>query len=490
MAKTPQEKIITGLKLRQYRQEAGWSFDELSKRTGISVSYLNEIEKGKKSPQTPTLVKIADAFGVKVSELTSSQFSKQLAPIGALIESNFLDELPFEIFGISTQQVVEIMARAPERVHAFISAMIEIAKNYSFRQEHFFLAALRAYQEMNMNYFPEIEAEAYAFIQEHQLERPSSAHSQRLEEILLDISGCVVDDTALDQLKELKQLRSVFVPKDKKLLLQSGLIEAQRAFQIAKEIGFQVLKLKKRPLTSTLVKVNSFDQVLNNYKAAYFAVSVLVPEKAFIADLKLLFQATSWQAPELLKLLQRYSIGPEVFFQRFNVLSKEFGLHKVFFLRLIHNTETGHVEIDKELHLNRRHTPHSNGLREYYCRRWVGIQIFDQLDQDPAKAQMHAGVNRMQFVGAKEEYLCISVAKYANPILNRQVSIMIGIEIDEVLRKTVRWWNDAQIAKIEAGVTCDRCSIQNCTQRMAEPTVLERIKERKGIEEALKRLTE
>ena len=41
-------RLIFGLKLRQIRQEKKLSLVELSKQTGISQSYLNEIEKGKK----------------------------------------------------------------------------------------------------------------------------------------------------------------------------------------------------------------------------------------------------------------------------------------------------------------------------------------------------------------------------------------------------------------------------------------------------------
>ena len=48
MATTQHQRIILGLKVRQFRQERGWNFEELSKQTGISISYLNEIEKGKK----------------------------------------------------------------------------------------------------------------------------------------------------------------------------------------------------------------------------------------------------------------------------------------------------------------------------------------------------------------------------------------------------------------------------------------------------------
>jgi XRE family transcriptional regulator, fatty acid utilization regulator len=488
MAHTPQEKILTGLKIRQHRQEAGWSFEEMSRKSGVSVSYLNEIEKGKKYPAAANLNKIAQAFGITATELTSGSLGKQLAPIGALIESNFLDELPFELFGISTQQVVEIMARAPERVHAFISAMLEIARNYSVKQENFFLAALRAYQEMHMNYFPELEAEAKAFAEKHKLTQPGTGKSERLEEVLFDEFSIEVDDQLLETYPELKRLRSVFVPKKKTLLLQPELIEAQRAFQIAKEIGFHVLNLKKRPLTSSLIRVNSFDQVWNNYKAAYFAVCLLVPERSFVQDLKVFFQLPTWQPEALLQIMQRYRVGPEVFFQRFNVLNNDFELRKVFFLRIIHHTETGRIEIDKELHLNRRHTPHSNGLNEYYCRRWAGIKIFQDLAGGEKRISALAG--RMQFAGAKEAYLCISVAKLGLPNPDRQVSIMIGIEIDASLKKQVAWWNDPALPTTEVGMTCDRCPVQNCAERMAPPTLLERIQERKKVEETLRNITE
>jgi XRE family transcriptional regulator, fatty acid utilization regulator len=488
MAHTPQEKILTGLKIRQHRQEAGWSFEEMSRKSGVSVSYLNEIEKGKKYPAAANLEKIAQAFGVTASELTSGSLGKQLAPIGALIESNFLDELPFELFGISTQQVVEIMARAPERVHAFISAMLEIARNYSVKQENFFLAALRAFQEMHMNYFPELEVEAKQFAEKHHLTQPGTSKSERLEELLFEEYHIEVDDQFLEAHPELWRLRSVFVPKKKTLLLQPELIEAQRAFQIAKEIGFQALKIKKRPLTSSLIRVNSFDQVWNNYRAAYFAVSLLVPERSFVQDLKVFFQLPTWQPDALLQLMQRYRVGPEVFFQRFNVLSNDFDLRKVFFLRIIRSTETGRCDIDKELHLNRRHTPHANGPNEHYCRRWVGIKLFQELNV-PDK-RIAAGASRMKFAGSDDEYLCLSVAKVGLPNPDNQVSIMIGIEVDAFLKKQIAWWNDPSIPVTEVGMTCDRCAVQNCAERMAPPTLLERSKERKIIEESLRKITD
>lgn len=45
-------RTIFGVKLRQLRQQKNWSLQEISEKTGMSKSYLNEIEKGKSIPST------------------------------------------------------------------------------------------------------------------------------------------------------------------------------------------------------------------------------------------------------------------------------------------------------------------------------------------------------------------------------------------------------------------------------------------------------
>ncbi|MEM6805455.1 MAG: helix-turn-helix transcriptional regulator, partial [Bacteroidota bacterium] len=43
--------LIFGFKVRYLRQKFEYSYQELSKKTGLSTSYLNDIEKGKKYPK-------------------------------------------------------------------------------------------------------------------------------------------------------------------------------------------------------------------------------------------------------------------------------------------------------------------------------------------------------------------------------------------------------------------------------------------------------
>ncbi|MCB0580736.1 MAG: helix-turn-helix transcriptional regulator, partial [Phaeodactylibacter sp.] len=125
--KTQNERILFGLKVKQLRQDQGLSFADLSKASHLSVSYLNEIEKGKKYPKEDKLKALADALGTSYDRLVSTELSKSLAPVGELLQSNFLNELPLDLFGIELSKVVEIIASAPVRVGAFISTLLELS---------------------------------------------------------------------------------------------------------------------------------------------------------------------------------------------------------------------------------------------------------------------------------------------------------------------------------------------------------------------------
>ena len=54
-------RFILGFKLKNLRQVADLSLKEASSIAGISISYLSEIEKGKKYPKTEKLLALASA---------------------------------------------------------------------------------------------------------------------------------------------------------------------------------------------------------------------------------------------------------------------------------------------------------------------------------------------------------------------------------------------------------------------------------------------
>ena len=57
-------------KLKQLRIEKGYSLDEFSKLSGISISYLNELENGsKRNPSLDIIHKIAIALNKNIVDI-------------------------------------------------------------------------------------------------------------------------------------------------------------------------------------------------------------------------------------------------------------------------------------------------------------------------------------------------------------------------------------------------------------------------------------
>ncbi len=480
---TLHQRIIFGLKVKQLRQHRNLSGVELAKKIDLSVSYLNEIEKGKKYPKDDKIELLAQALDTTAEALTSEELSRNLMPVADLLNSNFLNELPLDLFGLELTKIVELVANAPIKVGAFISTLVELGRSYAVREENFYYRALRAYQELHNNYFEDIEQEALRFVQHYSLPTNKAVASETLKILLEQEFDYTILEDGLKNEPLLQSYRAIVVPHRKQLLLNEKLSERQLAYQLAKELGFNYLGLTERALT----KAKNFEEVLNNYKAAYFAVAILINQEEFIKDIQTCIEQPTWNEQFFLDWMEKYQVSTETLFQRFNVLPKFFGLDKLFFLRIFHNVEKNSFEIDKELHLYRKHFPHSNGLSEHYCRRWVSLASLEEV-QNKQLSENIVRIQKARYVGTTDEYLCFSIARPAYPTPNRNVSVTVGLLIDNNLRQKINFTEDPSIPTQEVGVTCERCPIENCAERAAAPSIIERRARRRLTQEALERL--
>jgi len=499
--KTQNSKIIFGLKVKQLRAAKSLSFKDLAAHTGISVSYLNEIEKGKKFPKPDKINALAEALGTSTEQLSSTELKGNLAPLSDLLQSNFLNELPLDLFGIELSKVVEIIANSPTRVGAFISTLVDLSRNYALREENFFFGALRSYLEMHNNYFEDIEQEVMTFVKQHLLKKSDTSNNQpnqrtstitsspsvaTLAEALKKEYGYDIVENGLEGYPEINHIRSIYIPKKKKLLLNGRLNDQQKAFQFGKELGFNYLNLKERANTANLIRVRNFEEALNHFKAGYFSAALLINKDALIADLRYIFGKPQWDSQDFIKLTHKYRSSPEMLFQRMtNVLPSVFGLKKLFLLRFKHDLDKGTFNVDRELHLNRQHQPHSNGLFEHYCRRWISISMLNEIAPDTQIPTTIAGIQRSKYHGTNDEYLCFSLCRSAYPTLKQNVSVTVGILIDDDLRQTIRFWNDQNIPTRTVNNTCERCPIEDCSERVAAPKIITARRQRRKVQEAL-----
>ena len=488
-AKTANERIIFGLKVKQLRTQCGFSFDQLSKQTGISLSYLNEIEKGKKFPKRDKVDQLAAALGTTTPELTDGDLGRELAPVSQLLQSNFLNELPLELFGIELSKVAEIIAAAPLQVGAFISTLLEISRSYALREENFYFAALRSYLELNANYFPELERAVEQFAEQYDLPSIRPLPPRILGSLLEERFGYEVVPGGLDQEPALSGLRSVYLPDSGRLLLNGNLTPVQRGFQFGKELAFNYLKLKERAITSSILRGRVFDEVLNHSKATYFSVALHLPLQPFTEELRGFLRRERWDPAAFLGLMQRFNATPEMFYHRLtNVIPEFIGLREMFFLRFAHDRGTDNFVIDKELHLSRRHHPHENGLLEHYCRRWISLSALRDLGHAPDE-HLRIDAQRSQYYGTDDEYLCLTLSRYDYPQPGKNVSVTLGLLINDRLRQAVGFVDDPAIPRIVVNTTCERCPIEDCQVRAAAPSVVVAREKYRSMRDALGRLS-
>ncbi|MEP2669675.1 MAG: helix-turn-helix domain-containing protein [Cyclobacteriaceae bacterium] len=473
-------KLIFGLKLKQIRTDKNLSLFGLSKLTGLSKSYLNEIENGKKYPKPDKIAILSEKLDVPYDQMVSLKLDKSLAPIGDLLQSKVLKEIPLELFGIKESNLIDIVANAPAKVTAFISTIIEIAEHYNFSRESFFLASVRSFQEANNNYFDDLEQSVSKFIKAYQINLDETLSSDELKEILIEEYGYVIKEHELSKYEALDNLRSVFVPKTKTLLLTDEIDEAQRTFIYAKEVAYNFLEIEERLYTFPWIKFDTFDQVLNNFYASYFAGALVIPQAKIAAQLREFFEKETFDSKLFVKAIATYNASPESFYQRLtNVLPKAFNIQNLFFLRFTHKARSGKFYLTKELHLSHQHSPHANETDEHYCRRWVSLRVLKDISK--SKNDHEFDVQISNYAGEDTKYLVLSSAT-KDPIKdNYYRSISIGLLIDKQLQRKLNFLDDPKIKNYNVGVTCERCIVKGCKERQAPAIVLDKAAKNKKI---------
>lgn len=493
-------KVIFGMKLRQFREQAGLSLTDFAARTGLSSSYITEIEHGKKYPKAEKIARMAEVLERSYDDLVSIRLNEELNPLAGFLGSSLLHNFPYHLFGISPAQVVELLTRQPAEASALVNALLGIAEQYNIGVEHLFRSALRSYQELHENYFPELEQAADEFARSSAIQADPTAALSDLRAVIESRFGYTLDDRRLANHPKLQHFRSVLVSKNKHsrlLLTNPALNEFQKKFILAREIGYQVLGLKERAVTSAPEHVDSFEQVLNDFKASYFAGALLINRERLLSDVKSFFALDRWEPARFRAFLGRYEVTPEIFMYRLTeVLPQYFGI-KLHFLRF--NQEGGQYRLVKHLNMSQVLIPGGTGVNEHYCRRWLAIRILKALDRssttnsvttNSAAAEPVVDAQISHFIDTNARFLCIAMARRLT--LNRQAasSVSLGFRHDEQFERAVRFAADPAITRLDIDGTCERCRLTEaeCRDRVAPPYLLEIQRARREIEQELNSL--
>lgn len=487
--------IILGMKLRQARLEAGLSLTEFAERADLSPSYVTEIEKGRKHPRANKIMRMAEILGVPYDDLVSISLEPSLTHLNAVLNAPLLYQFPFEEFGIGISDLVEVLTRAPDKASALLHALIDLARQYDVQESQFLLAALRSYQEIHENYFPDLEDAARNFAAEYGLDLthlPLSLADMRA--LITERFGVQIDETALPQHPALLGFRSIFIDgPTPRLLLNPRLRPGQVKILLAREMGYQYLGLTERSYTSSPDRADSFQQVLNDFKASYFAGALFMPQQPMIDDLKHLFGQERWSPEPLLAMLSKYDVTPEVLLYRFSELVPEFFGVPLHFLRF--NVTDGDYRLGKRLNMSNLSLP-SNSINEHHCRRWLSVRL---LNDDATAAgitsglngsSLRVGVQMSEFLETQARFLCLGFARPMSLRPEVDSSMIVGFRVDPDLRRIIRFADDPTIPVVTINETCERCPLDDtqCAVRAVPPTLWQRQTRETEQRQALNRL--
>jgi len=452
-------KFILGLKIRQLRIRRELSLKELADLSDLSVSYLNEIEKGKKYPKIEKLAALAEGLKIDLGELLSFKTGRNLHPLLKFMENDTGEQIPLELFGVSEADVVELMGHDPEKFASFVLTMLQLSRAYDLKIEDVYAAALRSFIEAHGNYFSEIEKTAKKMKSEWSLSSEENFYEE-LKQILQRNYNYEIDENLLgdDDLLEDQKILSKR-GKVNKIYLHPLLTQEQKTFYLACELGHVSLGFGNENFTS------AYTITLQKYKTRYFAGALLMDEKAFTKDLKHFFSQSRFDGLFFIQLISKYKVSAETFFHRLTqMLSAHFTTDDIFYLEV--HEEEGEARIRNELHLTQLHGPHGVRMNEHYCERWIAVKTLKHvhnLERPVVMAQISIAANG-------SEYFSLSLAEFSTH-QKKRVSFTIGFAIKPELRHFIKFLEDKTLQRVEIGQTCERCSKLDCLERTTPPTL-------------------
>ena len=182
-----------------------------------------------------------------------------------------------------------------------------------------------------------------------------------------------------------------------------------------------------------------------------------------------------------------FSASPEMVFQRMtNILPSKMGIRSIYFFRFMSQEGSINYNVDKELHLDGNHHPHSNKMDEIYCRRWLSIRLMEQIKANGSKAEIAAQIS--QYYGTDDEYLILSHVRKDHQEGTTTVGLSLGILLDKNNRKKIGFLKDPSMEKRIVNTTCERCPMEDCKERMAPPVRYQQRQENKRIDKVLETL--
>jgi predicted transcriptional regulator/DNA-binding Xre family transcriptional regulator len=452
-----QFNLKIGPKIKAFRRQLGLQANKLAEDLGISPSYLNLIEAGKRKIDGDLLLKICERLNIDLSHLNAKSDINLENTI-----SEILDDKLFEDLDILAPEVKDLVSTNPKigkaivrlgdilkkKDHELINKIEKISgKIVDNRKNSFPGEVISDFLQEQKNYFPKLEEFANKVFQKIQIDNRTRYLS--LCEYLKTEYSITVKDVIPE---ENKPFSKIYNKQNKELLLSDySSLETKKlhaAAQIAqlgamKEVDYYLSKFSFPTLESkNLTKV-----ALLNYCGA----AILMPYKPFHTECK--------------KLKYDLELLQNTFATSFEQVA-----HRVTCLQdpKLPGIPFHMLRVDMAGNISKRFSLSGIEIPRYggACPRWNVYSAFTR------PGVMQVAVSKMT---NGEKYVCIArtVEKGIGRYGQAKSILSIGLGCDAKYAKDFVYTQNLNIQdkqnEIPIGVSCRTCDRLDCSQRAFPP---------------------
>ena len=449
--------IKIGSKLKLFRKKLGLQANKLADEIGISPSYLNLIESGKRKIDGDLILKICRELKIELSDLTSKSDINLENNISELLSDELFEDL--DILGPEVKDLVSTnpkIAKAliklgdnfKQKDHEIINRVENISgKIIDSRKASFPGEVIADFLQENKNYFPELEEFANKIFEK--VKQNNRTRYIALCDFIKSEYGISVKDVIPE---EGKPFSKIFNKEKKELLLSDYLsLETKKLHagaQIAQEGASDIIE---KYLSTFKFPSNEARKLTRVALLNYCGAAILMPYKLFHKECKVLkydlellqntFATSFEQVAHRVTCLQDPSLpGIPFHFLRVDVAGN----------------------ISKRFSLSGIEIPRYGGA----CPRWNVYSAFSR----PGVIQ--AAVSKMT---NGEKYVCIArtVEKGVGRHGQKKSMLSIGLGCEAKFAKEFVYTENLDISdkktEIPIGVSCRTCDRLDCSQRAFPP---------------------
>ena len=446
-----------GPKIKAFRRQLGIQANKLAEQLGISPSYLNLIEGGKRKIDGDLLLKVCQELKIELSDLTTKSDLNLANNISELLDDELFEDL--DILGPEVKDLVNTnpkIARAliklgdnfKQKDHEMINKVENLSgKIIDNRKASFPGEVISDFLQENKNYFPKLEEFANTIFDK--VQQSNRTRYIALCEFLKSEYSITVNDIIPEEGKPFSKIYK----KNKKELWLSDYVSLETkklyaAAQIANEGAMQEINecLSKFKFPSEESKKLTQVALLN-----YCGAAILMPYKLFHSECKKLKYD--------LELLQNtFATSFEQVAHRVTCLQDP-KLPGIPF-HMLRVDIAGNIS--KRFSLSGIEIPRYGGA----CPRWNVYSAFTR----PGVIQ--AAVSKMT---NGEKYVCIAktVEKGVGRFGRSKSILSIGLGCEAKYAKDFVYTENIDITdkktEIPIGVSCRTCDRLDCSQRAFPP---------------------